>query len=98
MFSRPGAIPDFNFLMAASISDGCADAEASLAGPHPVDACRSPSAPCGVGAGPTSWTAVPTWQPPDGHAPPINELVLLAAGRRGWARDGRSLSSPQESP
>ena len=51
-------------------SDGCADAEASLAGPYPADACRPPIAPCGVGAGPMSWTAVPTWQPPDGHALP----------------------------
>ena len=45
-------------------------AEASVAGPHPADACEPPSALCGVSAGPTSWNAVPTWQPPDGHAPP----------------------------
>ena len=51
-------------------SDGCADAEASLAGPYPADACRPPSVPCGVGAGPTRWPAIPTWQRPDGHAPP----------------------------
>ena len=53
-------------------SDGCANAEASVAGPYPADACRPPSAPCGVGAGPTIWTvgAVPTWHPPDGHTPP----------------------------
>ena len=51
-------------------SDGCADAEASLVGPYPADACRPPSVPCGVGAGPTRWPAIPTWQPPDGHAPP----------------------------
>ena len=51
-------------------SDGCADAEAPVAGPHPANACRSPSAPCGVGAGPTSWTAIPAWQPLDGHALP----------------------------
>ena len=53
-------------------SDGCANAEASVAGPYPADACRPPIAPCGVGAGPTIWTvgAVPTWQPPDGHTPP----------------------------
>ena len=43
-------------------ADGCADAEAPLAGPHPADACRPPSAPCGVGTGPTSWTAISTWQ------------------------------------
>ena len=28
----------------------------------------------------------------------LTELLQLAADRRGWARDGRSLSSPQESP
>ena len=50
-------------------SDGCADAEESLAGPYPADARRPPSAPCSVGAGPTSWTTVPTWQPADGHTP-----------------------------
>ena len=47
-------------------SDGCANAEASGAGPYPADACRPPSAPCGVGAEPTNW------QPLDGHAPPPN--------------------------
>ena len=47
-----------------------AKAEAPVAGPHPADACRPPSAPCGAGAGPTSWAALPTWQPTDGHAPP----------------------------
>ena len=51
-------------------SDGCADAEASLAGPYPAEARRPPSAPCSVGAGPTSWTPVPFWQPADGHTPP----------------------------
>ena len=51
-------------------SDGCADAEAPVAGPHPANACRPSSAPCGVGAGPTSWTAIPAWQPLDGHALP----------------------------
>ena len=51
-------------------SDGCADAEASLAWPYRADARRAPSAPYSVGAGPTSWTAIPTWQLPDGHAPP----------------------------
>ena len=51
-------------------SDGCADAEAPVAGPQPANACRPPSAPCGVGAGPTSWTAIPAWQPLDGHALP----------------------------
>ena len=50
--------------------DGCANGEASLAGPYPADACGQPNAPCGVGAGPTSWPTIPTWQPPDGHAPP----------------------------
>ena len=29
-------------------SDGCADAEASLDWSYPADACRPPSAPCGV--------------------------------------------------
>ena len=50
--------------------DGCSKAEAPVAGPHPADACRPPSAPCGAGAGPTSWAALPAWQPTDGHAPP----------------------------
>ena len=50
--------------------DGCAKAEAPVAAPHPADACRTPSAPCCAGAGPTSWAALPTWQPTDGHAPP----------------------------
>ena len=31
-------------------SDGCADAEASIAGLHPADACLTPSASCDVGA------------------------------------------------
>ena len=53
-------------------ADGCADAEAPLAGPHPSDACRPPSAPCGVGTGPTRWTAISTWQYTDWHAPPTN--------------------------
>ena len=53
-------------------SDGCANAEASVAGPYPADACQPPSAPCGVGAGSTNWTALSTWQPLDGHAPPPN--------------------------
>ena len=65
-------------------SDGCADAAASLDGPCPADACRPPSAPCGAGAGPTSWPAMPTWQSPDGHAHPLNELVLRAGEPRGW--------------
>ena len=30
-------------------SDGCADADTSLAGPYPAHARRPPSAPCGVG-------------------------------------------------
>ena len=51
-------------------ADGCADTEAPLAGPYPADARRPPSAPCSVGAGPTSWTTVPTGQPADGHTPP----------------------------
>ena len=29
---------------------------------------------------------------------PLTELLQRAADRRGWARDGRSVSSPQESP
>ena len=53
-------------------SDGCANAQSSVAGPYPADACRPPSAPCGFGAGPTNWTALSTWQPLDGHAPPPN--------------------------
>ena len=51
-------------------SDGYADAEAPVAGPHPANACQPPSAPCGVGAGPTSWTAIPAWQHLDGRALP----------------------------
>ena len=43
-------------------SDGCADAEEPVAEPHPANACRPPSAPCGVDAGPTSWTTIPAWQ------------------------------------
>ena len=58
-------------------ADGCADAEAPLAGPHPSDACRPPSAPCGVGTGPTRWTAISTWQYPDGHAPLTNGTTVL---------------------
>ena len=49
-------------------SDGCADTEAPVAGTHPANACQPPSAPCGVGAGPTSWTAIPAWQHLDGRA------------------------------
>ena len=65
------------------INDDCGDgddAEAPLAGPHPSDACRPPSAPCGVGTGPTRWTAISTWQYPDGHAPPTNGTT--SASRR----------------
>ena len=51
--------------------DGCAKAEAQVVGPHPVDACRPPSALCSVGAGPTSWTAIPISQPTEGHASPL---------------------------
>ena len=51
-------------------SDGCADAESPVVVPHFANACRLPSAPCGVGAGPTSWTAIPAWHPLDGHALP----------------------------
>ena len=51
-------------------ADGCADAEALMTWPYLADDCRPPSAPCGVGTGPTSWTALPTWQHPDGHALP----------------------------
>ena len=61
-------------------ADGCADAEAPLAGPHPSDACRPPSAPCGVDTGPTRWTAISTWQYPDGHTPPTNGTT--SASRR----------------
>ena len=76
-------------------SDGCADAEASLAGPYPADARRPPSAPCSVGARPTSWTTVPTWQPADRHTHlPLNELVQRAADRRGWARYGHDMADP----
>ena len=59
-------------------ADGCADAP--LAGPHPSDACRPPSALCGVGTGPTRWTAISTWQYPDGHALPTNGTT--SASRR----------------
>ena len=79
-------------------SDGCADAEVSLDGPYPVGACRPPSAPCGVVAGPTS---CPLYQPGSllmDTPLPLHELVLRAADRRGWARDGRSLPCLQESP
>ena len=69
-------------------SDGCANAEASVAGPYLEDVCRPPSAPCGVGAGPTSWNALPTWQPPDGHAPPLTERVMRAA------EDGHETANP----
>ena len=48
-----------------TLSDGCVDAEASLAGPYPSDACRPP----------TSWPAIPTWQPPDGHALPPTRTI-----------------------
>ena len=51
-------------------SDGYADTEAPVAGPYPADACRPPSASCGVGAGPMSWTAIPALQPLDGHTLP----------------------------
>ena len=71
-----------------SPSDGCADAEASLAGPYPADACRLPIAPWGVGAGSTNWTALSTWQPLDGHAPPPRRTS--PGSHRGWARDNRS--------
>ena len=77
-------------------ADGCTDAETSLAGPYSADACRPPSAPCGVGNGPTSWPAISTWQPPDRHAPPPKRTN--SASRRGWPRYDRSLSYLQESP
>ena len=48
--------------------------------PHPSDACRPPSALCGVGTGPTRWTAISTWQYPDGHALPTNGTT--SASRR----------------
>ena len=51
-------------------ADSCADTEAPLAGPYPAYARRPPSAPCSVGAGPTSGSTVPTGQPADGHTPP----------------------------
>ena len=63
------------------------DAEAPLARPYPADVCRPPSAPCGVGAGPTSWTAIPTWQHPDGHAPPTKGTT--SASRRPPRMDTR---------
>ena len=47
--------------------DGCGP---QVVGSHPADACRPPSALCSVGAGPTSWTALPTSHPTDGHASP----------------------------
>ena len=72
-------------------SDGCTDVETPVVGAHPVDACRPPSALCGVGAGPTSWAAYLMDTPL-----PLNDLVLRAANRRKWAWDGRSLSSLQE--
>ena len=76
-------------------SEGCADAEASLAGTYPADACRPPNASCGDVAG-LGQRAGPPCQPASlltDTPHPIHELVLRAADRRGWARDGRSLSS-----
>ena len=52
-----------------------------------------PSTPCGDVAGLGQRHANLIDKP---H--PIHELVLRAADRRGWTRDGRSLSSLQESP
>ena len=52
------------------LADGYADEDTPVAGSHPANAWRPPSAPCGVGAGPMSWTPIPAWQPLDGHAPP----------------------------
>ena len=68
-------------------SDGCADAEAPLAGTYPTDACRPPSAPWRCWRWPTSWSAIPTWQPPDGHAPPPTQTS--PASRRPPRMDTR---------
>ena len=69
-------------------SDGCANAETSVAGAYPADACRPPSAPCGVGAGPTNWTALTTWQltiGPASRRPPRmgtrQPIPLLSTGK-----------------
>ena len=79
--------------------DGCADVVASQAGTYHADACRPPSAPCGVGAGPTSCPAILTPGSLLMDTPlPMHELVLRAADCQGWARDGRSLSSLKERP
>ena len=77
-------------------SNGCLDAEAPMAGPYPADAHRPPSESCNVVAGQTSWTAIPAWQPADGHAPPTTRTSR--ANRRRWARDNRFLSSLPECP
>ena len=85
-----------NDMLIALQQHQCTPLDSNLS--SPADAYRPPSAPCGVGAGPSNWTALPTWQPLDGHAPPLTELVMRAADRRIWARDSRSLYSLQESP
>ena len=70
-------------------SDGCA-------GPYPADACRPPSASCGVGAGPTSWTAIPARHPLDGnalHLEPLSQwLFRVSVIRTSERSDSLSLS------
>ena len=64
-------------------SYGCADAEAPVAGTHPANACRPPSVPYGLGAGPTSWTAIPAGQPLYGRALPTRR-TSSASRRPPW--------------
>ena len=69
-------------------SDGCANAEASVAGPYPADACRP------------RWAK--KTGPPYQHGSLLMDTALSlterAADRRGWARASQSLSSLHESP
>ena len=63
-------------------SDGCANAEASVAGPYPADAWRPPSAQ-GQQTGPPYQPGSLLMDTPL----PLTELIMRAADRRGWARD-----------
>ena len=53
--------------------NGCADGDASVAGPSPADRLVRRVA---LALGQQNWTALPTWLPLDGHAPPLTELVI----------------------
>ena len=75
--------------------DGCAKAEAPVAGPNPADRLvRRAVLALGQRAGPPYQPGSLLMDMPL----PMNELTLRAADRRKWARDVRSLSSLQESP